>query len=174
MRAQAVEEQGAGRAINRHRFTLEEAEANLERPVVRALLQLMRFRNTHPAFNGQVLPCYPHATSLYGLISRSTSLLYFAELHHSAVQAYLLELLGLSSADCPHRRLLISDSGVMLWHLQISLNDTADEHILEVAWTCGAQRAELLCDLKAMSFQARRFAPYLERRHCMVLVGQPT
>jgi sucrose phosphorylase len=52
---QAVEEQGAGRAINRHRFSLEEAEANLERPVVRALLQLMRFRNTHPAFNGQVL-----------------------------------------------------------------------------------------------------------------------
>ena len=51
---QAVEEQGAGRAINRHRFSLEEAEANLERPVVRALLQLMRFRNTHPAFNGQV------------------------------------------------------------------------------------------------------------------------
>ena len=45
---------GAGRAINRHKFTLEEAEANLERPVVRALLQLMRFRNTHPAFNGQV------------------------------------------------------------------------------------------------------------------------
>ena len=64
MRAQAVEEQGAGRAINRHRFTLEEAEANLERPVVRALLQLMRFRNTHPAFNGQVPPCFPHATSL--------------------------------------------------------------------------------------------------------------
>ena len=52
-----MEEQGAGRAINRHRFTLEEAEANLERPVVRALLQLMRFRNTHPAFNGQVPPC---------------------------------------------------------------------------------------------------------------------
>ena len=39
--------------------------------------------------------------------------------------------------------------------MQISLNDTADEHVLEVAWTCGNQRAELLCDLKAMSFQAR-------------------
>ena len=46
----------------------------------------------------------------------------------------------------------------MLLCLQISLNDTADEHILEVAWTCGVQRAELLCDLKAMSFQARRLA----------------
>ena len=62
--AQAVEEQGAGRAINRHKFTLEEAEANLERPVVRALLQLMRFRNTHPAFNGQVPPDCSHVRHL--------------------------------------------------------------------------------------------------------------
>jgi len=57
---------------------------------------------------------------------------------------------------------------VVRWQLQISLNDTADEHILEVAWTCGVQRAELLCDLKAMSFQARRLACSLER-YCGVI-----
>ena len=67
-----MEEQGAGRAINRHRFSLEEAEANLERPVVRALLQLMRFRNTHPAFNGQVPPRCCHVSGLHTLISRLT------------------------------------------------------------------------------------------------------
>ena len=55
-----------------------------------------------------------------------------------------------------HRHQLTIGFGAL--HLQISLNDTADEHILEVAWTCGAQRAELLCDLKEMSFQARRLA----------------
>ena len=72
-----MEEQGAGRAINRHRFSLEEAEANLERPVVRALLQLMRFRNTHPAFNGQVL-CPPIVcladAHVFGRVSTSQSL----------------------------------------------------------------------------------------------------
>ena len=51
-----MEEQKASRAINRHMYSLEEAEAAVQKPVVRALLQLMRFRNTHPAFNGQVRP----------------------------------------------------------------------------------------------------------------------
>lgn len=51
---EAVQEQQSGRAINRHRFSMEEAAAATEKPVVKALLQLMRFRNTHPAFNGQV------------------------------------------------------------------------------------------------------------------------
>ena len=50
----AVQEQQTGRAINRHRYSMEEAAAATEKPVVKALLQLMRFRNTHPAFNGQV------------------------------------------------------------------------------------------------------------------------
>jgi sucrose phosphorylase len=43
---------GEGRAINRHNYTLSEVEEALEKPVVRRLLKLMRFRNTYPAFNG--------------------------------------------------------------------------------------------------------------------------
>ncbi|MFA9463176.1 MAG: sucrose phosphorylase [Velocimicrobium sp.] len=42
-----------GRNINRHYYTLEEVESEVERPVVRALLKLMEFRNTHPAFLGE-------------------------------------------------------------------------------------------------------------------------
>ncbi len=42
------------RGVNRHRFTPEEAAKELERPVVKALQMMCRFRNYHPAFNGQV------------------------------------------------------------------------------------------------------------------------
>ena len=41
-----------GRAINRHDYGPEEIAAALERPVVRRLLELIRLRNTHPAFEG--------------------------------------------------------------------------------------------------------------------------
>ena len=47
-------EDGSTRGINRHRYSLEEADKALEQPVVQALLRLCKFRNTHPAFNGQV------------------------------------------------------------------------------------------------------------------------
>ena len=56
--------------------------------------------------------------------------------------------------------------------MQISLNDTAEDHILEVAWTCGVQRAELLCDLNEMSFQVRpRYAP---AQHCSRVSIKPS
>lgn len=42
-----------GRDINRHYYDPAELDREVERPVVRALLELMRFRNTHPAFNGE-------------------------------------------------------------------------------------------------------------------------
>jgi sucrose phosphorylase len=45
---------GVGRDINRHRYTADEIAADLDRPVVRALLDLCRFRNTHAAFDGDV------------------------------------------------------------------------------------------------------------------------
>ncbi len=45
---------GVGREINRHRYTAEEVDAALARPVVRALLALCRFRNTLPAFDDDV------------------------------------------------------------------------------------------------------------------------
>lgn len=43
---------GVGRDINRHYYTGAELEEQLKTPVVRTLLDLMRFRNTHPAFAG--------------------------------------------------------------------------------------------------------------------------
>lgn len=39
-----------GRDINRHPYLLEEVAREVERPVVKQLFELMRFRNSHPAF----------------------------------------------------------------------------------------------------------------------------
>jgi sucrose phosphorylase len=47
-----LRESGIGRDINRHRYARAELLAQLSRPVVRTLLELIRFRNTHPAFTG--------------------------------------------------------------------------------------------------------------------------
>lgn len=44
---------GVGREINRHRYSPEEVSQACQRPVVRALMNLARFRNTHPAFDGE-------------------------------------------------------------------------------------------------------------------------
>jgi sucrose phosphorylase len=44
---------GIGRDINRHHYTRDEVDAALARPVVRQLLDLIRLRNTHPAFQGE-------------------------------------------------------------------------------------------------------------------------
>jgi sucrose phosphorylase len=43
---------GVGRDINRHYFTTGELQQHMRRPVVQALLALLRIRNTHPAFRG--------------------------------------------------------------------------------------------------------------------------
>lgn len=49
---------GIGRDINRHTYEENEIVANLERPVVKRLLKLIRFRNKHQAFSGdfEMLP----------------------------------------------------------------------------------------------------------------------
>lgn len=44
---------GVGRDINRPYLDRSQIEAALRRPVVRRLLGLIRFRNTHPAFDGE-------------------------------------------------------------------------------------------------------------------------
>ena len=44
---------GVGRDINRHYYALDEVERQMHRPVVGALCQLLRFRNTHPSFGGR-------------------------------------------------------------------------------------------------------------------------
>lgn len=48
----AVERTGDGRAVNRHDYSLEEVRDALERPVVQRILELVRLRNSHPAFEG--------------------------------------------------------------------------------------------------------------------------
>ena len=48
-----LERTGVGRDINRHRYLPHEIDEALSRPVVRQLLALLRFRNTHPAFGGE-------------------------------------------------------------------------------------------------------------------------
>ena len=53
---------GVGRDINRHYYSRREIDAELARPVVEALFDLIRFRNTHPAFAGEfrLLPSVDH------------------------------------------------------------------------------------------------------------------
>ena len=43
---------GVGRDINRHYFTAEEIQARLSSPLVKQLIELIRMRNSHPAFGG--------------------------------------------------------------------------------------------------------------------------
>jgi sucrose phosphorylase len=43
---------GVGRDINRHYYTQAELQERLRCPLVRSLLDLIRFRNAHPAFSG--------------------------------------------------------------------------------------------------------------------------
>ncbi len=43
---------GVGRDINRHYYTREQIQRDLNRPVVRALVDLIKLRNSHPAFAG--------------------------------------------------------------------------------------------------------------------------
>ena len=50
----AVDRTGEGRAVNRHDYALDEVEVALNQPVVRRLLELVRLRNSHPAFDGDL------------------------------------------------------------------------------------------------------------------------
>jgi len=44
---------GVGRDINRHYYTNEEIDNALKQPLVQRLIELIRLRNTHPAFGGE-------------------------------------------------------------------------------------------------------------------------
>lgn len=48
----AAEKTGDGREINRHNYSLDEVEGELQRSVVQRLLRLIRFRNEYDAFDG--------------------------------------------------------------------------------------------------------------------------
>jgi sucrose phosphorylase len=45
---------GVGRDVNRHRYPAAEVAEALDRPVVRRLAELIRLRNEHPAFAGEL------------------------------------------------------------------------------------------------------------------------
>lgn len=42
------------RSINRHTFTPDEIDAALQKPMVQRMFEIMRFRNTYPAFDGEI------------------------------------------------------------------------------------------------------------------------
>ena len=44
---------GVGRDVNRHHYSAAELDAALERPVVRELLDMLRWRASEPAFDGR-------------------------------------------------------------------------------------------------------------------------
>jgi sucrose phosphorylase len=48
-----LERSKVGRDINRHYYSREEVMSDLGKPVVQRLLDLIRLRNRHPAFQGQ-------------------------------------------------------------------------------------------------------------------------
>ncbi|MFK4752993.1 sucrose phosphorylase [Oceanobacter antarcticus] len=47
-----MEQTGELRDINRHYYSMDEVGEAVQKPVVQRLLKLMRFRNSHPAFDG--------------------------------------------------------------------------------------------------------------------------
>jgi sucrose phosphorylase len=51
----AVNITGEGREINRHNYTLEEIDRDTKKDVVKKLIELIKLRNTHPAFNGKFI-----------------------------------------------------------------------------------------------------------------------
>jgi len=48
----AIVRTGEGREINRHNYSVNEIDQEFQKPVVKKLVELIEFRNTHPAFNG--------------------------------------------------------------------------------------------------------------------------
>jgi sucrose phosphorylase len=50
-----LEKSGVGRDINRQHFSAADIAVAVQKPVVQQLIELIRLRNTHPAFGGQFL-----------------------------------------------------------------------------------------------------------------------
>ncbi len=51
---EAVKESGERRDINRHPYSREEITESVQKPILKRMLQIMRFRNTYPAFDGDL------------------------------------------------------------------------------------------------------------------------
>lgn len=59
-----MQQTGELRDINRHYYSLEEAEEAIQKPVVQKLLKLMAFRSHYPAFNGHFELNYSNDSSV--------------------------------------------------------------------------------------------------------------
>jgi sucrose phosphorylase len=61
-----AERSGDGRVINRHNYSIQEIDQEVRRPIVKDLIKLIQFRNSHPAFNGNLTlnRCSDHEVSL--------------------------------------------------------------------------------------------------------------
>jgi sucrose 6(F)-phosphate phosphorylase len=57
---------GDGREINRHNYSVREIKREVQRPIVRNIIKLIQFRNSHQAFNGDfsLNSCSDHEISL--------------------------------------------------------------------------------------------------------------
>ena len=74
-----LEKTKVGRNINRHYYSKEEIEREIERPVLKKMYAIMRFRNSYPAFGGDV--SVGDAGSANELTIRWTKGKYTAQLH---------------------------------------------------------------------------------------------
>ena len=59
-----MNQSGELRDINRHFYDFDEIDSALERPVVKRLLALLRFRQRHPSFDGEFQLSYSHNASI--------------------------------------------------------------------------------------------------------------
>jgi sucrose phosphorylase len=59
-----MEQTGEPRDINRHFYTVDEAEAAMRSPLAKRLKRLMEFRSSHPAFSGEFELNYSSDSSL--------------------------------------------------------------------------------------------------------------
>ncbi len=50
-----LEQTGVGRDINRPYLSAEEIKQDLQKPIVQSLIELIQFRNSHPAFDGEFM-----------------------------------------------------------------------------------------------------------------------
>ncbi|OYO42734.1 hypothetical protein CG709_21035, partial [Lachnotalea glycerini] len=64
--------------INRHYYTVNEIDNEMQRPVVQELVRLMEFRNTHKAFDGDFLmmDCMEHELIIERSNGRHKAVLY--------------------------------------------------------------------------------------------------
>ncbi|SER47854.1 sucrose phosphorylase [Salipaludibacillus aurantiacus] len=63
-----LEETKVGRNINRHYYTKAEIDETMNRPVMSHLINLMKFRNSYPAFEGDIEVIEQEGTSLIEII----------------------------------------------------------------------------------------------------------